>query len=530
MSKLGVSDDQESGSTGFINSARPAFSVAAPTGFRIYCVAVLAALLLGAFSFVQQGRLSIRSPIERDYGEGIVLWQAQHVTNLQEAFRPLTQYPYIVFHYPPVFHYCARLVNMVFPDLLAAGRTVSFLAALGIALLTGAMVFLSVEQRGMLRLLASGAAGLLALHLPATFWSLLMRVDTIGIFLSFCGLFLYLRSDRIRGLEYAAFVCFVAAVYSKQTLVAAPAACLLCAAAVSWRKALRLLVFAIVVGSLIGAYFSVATHGLFFKHLFGYNVNPPNLRGGLWLFRSDLQQAAILIVIAFAEAAMVLVPVLASWSTRAWRRDIASLLTAGTQSRLHVLASVYMIFALVVSSTACKQGADINYFLEWNLVCCLLAGLFISQSLAPWQIGQQWSRMMAMGVVALAFLAFDATQAISDPTRYRESDPYRTAYDHMLQRVQAMPGLVYSDVMTILLRSGKQLPAEPAIITVLANVGTWDERPFVERVQRKEFEAVLTGSSLESKAFYTPGVRKVIQENYELTYEEGPFKLYTPRH
>jgi hypothetical protein len=60
-------------------------------------------LAAGAVAFVLQSAIAVRTDSELDYGEGIVLWQAANVTNWKRAYRPIEQYPHIVFHYPPLF-------------------------------------------------------------------------------------------------------------------------------------------------------------------------------------------------------------------------------------------------------------------------------------------------------------------------------------------------------------------------------------------------------------------------------------------
>ncbi|HZN05610.1 MAG TPA: hypothetical protein VFB65_02450, partial [Pyrinomonadaceae bacterium] len=75
-------------------------------------------LAAGAVAFVLQSAIALRTDAELDYGEGIVLWQAANVTNWKKAFRPVEEYPHIVFHYPPLFHLTARAVAPVTSTLL----------------------------------------------------------------------------------------------------------------------------------------------------------------------------------------------------------------------------------------------------------------------------------------------------------------------------------------------------------------------------------------------------------------------------
>jgi len=71
-------------------------------------------------------------------------------------------------------------------------------------------------------------------------WAELMRVDMLALFFTFTGLLLFLLAPRMRGLDYAAFLFFALAIFTKQTEIAAPAACLAIALGVDWRQAVRL--------------------------------------------------------------------------------------------------------------------------------------------------------------------------------------------------------------------------------------------------------------------------------------------------
>src|SRR6516162_3349101 len=65
------------------------------------------------------------------YTEGIVLYQILHVLPLSGAYRPITNYPYIVFHYTPLYHVLAKLIGgQTVMGVIYAGRTLSFVASL----------------------------------------------------------------------------------------------------------------------------------------------------------------------------------------------------------------------------------------------------------------------------------------------------------------------------------------------------------------------------------------------------------------
>jgi len=130
---------------------------------------------------------------------------------LATAYHPLGQFPYMVFHYPPVFHYVARAASLIIPNLLTAGRAVSVSAMFGIAIAIGLTVLIGTGSYGWTGSVAALVAALITIHLDTTFWSLVIGVDTLGLFLVFFGiLFYFYAAARTKPwLEFVAFGCFV---------------------------------------------------------------------------------------------------------------------------------------------------------------------------------------------------------------------------------------------------------------------------------------------------------------------------------
>src|SRR5262245_45567388 len=108
---------------------------------RLAVAVLFTFLAAGLATFIFQTILSIRTHDELDYGEGIVLWQAAHVTNWKAAYHPIAIYPHIVFHYPPLYHLASRAMAVATGDLLAAGRLVSSLSLLGTCFILGGLVW-----------------------------------------------------------------------------------------------------------------------------------------------------------------------------------------------------------------------------------------------------------------------------------------------------------------------------------------------------------------------------------------------------
>src|SRR6185295_2658602 len=130
--------------------------------------AIVALALLGAGSLLVAKSILVFDPIELDYGEGILLWQMAHVTDLHAAFHPITQYPFIVFHYTPLYHLAARFFDLFLGNLLAAGRLVSLLSTLWILLVTGWIVYRASPRRfpRSARLTAALVAPAIAFQMP----------------------------------------------------------------------------------------------------------------------------------------------------------------------------------------------------------------------------------------------------------------------------------------------------------------------------------------------------------------------------
>ena len=70
---------------------------------------------------------AIRYPFELGYAEGII-WQQAALIPGPRMYSSSQELPFIVFHYPPLYHLLARAALSLQPDFLAAGRLVSALS------------------------------------------------------------------------------------------------------------------------------------------------------------------------------------------------------------------------------------------------------------------------------------------------------------------------------------------------------------------------------------------------------------------
>ena len=139
-----------------------------------------------------------------DYGEGIV-WQQALLIPGPRMYGPIDHLPFIVFHYPPVYHLASRAVMAFGVDPLAAGRTVSLAATAVIAISIAWLVAADLAGRvGRSAVLVGAVTGaLLPLSFgPVEMWFDRMRVDMLAIALAFLGVVFVARAAERRARTY----------------------------------------------------------------------------------------------------------------------------------------------------------------------------------------------------------------------------------------------------------------------------------------------------------------------------------------
>lgn len=494
----------------------------------IYLATLCFFLLAGAVAFALRCWTGIHSPDELDYGEGIVMWQAEHVVHLSEAYHRIDQYPYIVFHYTPIYHLVSHGVANFTHDLLAAGRWVSFISALLIGAVIGLFTWVSVPSLlAFPRAAAAVVSGLLCYNLSTMRWAEFMRVDLLALLLTFAGLLLFLLADDHSGLDYAAFLLFVLALFTKQTQLAAPAACFAIAFVVNRSRAYKLLVFAFMLGCAGLAVLAIPTHGAALLNLFIYNQNPFIMLNMLGIVQINLANMAPLAAIA------LMLPIFSGLRIARLPRRRALVVIrhwiAKNRTRRAIgLYSLYILLALAVSLTCGKRGSSYNYFLEWNLACCFPVALVLAFMLRQGSTPGASIATISLLLLLLLF-ASNGVASLAELMRRMPSDSTPQDTAKVTDLIRHLDGPVYSENMTILMKVHKEIPAEPSIITVLAQNGYWNETDFVKRIDTGSFAAIVVTTSLDNRNRYTEGVQAAVEDAYELKYTYGAFRVYLPK-
>lgn len=154
----------------------------------------------------------------------------------------------------------------------AAGRLVQKLAVaaiFGLLLHDDALAVIEAERNRNER----SYAGKPVIEMPHA-WSSLMRIDLLAVALSFAGVYLAILGTRRPWLLHAAALAFVLAIYTRQTMLAAPAA----AFGVLWLREPKQVRAPIASGLAIAiaalAWLIWQTDGGLIRHIFVYVISP----------------------------------------------------------------------------------------------------------------------------------------------------------------------------------------------------------------------------------------------------------------
>ena len=110
--------------------------------------------------------------------------------------------------------------------------------------------------------------------------------------------------------------------------------------------------------------------------------------------------------------------------------------------------------------------------------------------------------------------------------------------EQVLERIERATGLVWSEDMVLTRLAGKEVIAEPAIITELAIKGIWDQGPFLDMIREHKFDLIVISSSdhfdriikltAKRKVRFTPEVASAIESSYPIVETIGNYRLYYP--
>jgi len=440
---------------------------------------------------------AIRYPFELDYGEGIV-WQQAILIPGPRMYGDINHYPFIVFHYPPLYHLVVRGLALLGANILMAGRSVSVASTLVLAAVVASLSFQVSRDEAVRPAALAGAvvAGLSVFcYWPVVAWSPLFRVDMLATALSFLGVWCAVRSADHPRLLYVALIVFVLAVYTKQSSLAAPLATVPIMLLTDRARTIKACVLGFSLALAALAVLMWLTHGNFLRHIILYNLNRYYLRT---VFIALAMQSWEIVFLALAVAGLCV-----GWRSLAAKGPFANLGGFGRHLRDNpsslTRATLILYFAMSTATLAMlgKSGGCVNYFIEWMCVWSpwigYLTTILLQESPGAANLQSRLKWPVASFIMPVLLICQVLIMPSSAAAAFRLNDSERNEQlGQLLAKVEQARRPVLSDDMVLLMKAGKTVPWEPAIFAELAATGQWNDRLLTRLIANQVFAFVLT--------------------------------------
>jgi len=487
-------------------------------------IAVGALLARSLFVLAERSWWVLTCPYEIDYGEGTVLLNAVNLARGGEVYTDYRHYPYLAATYPPVYPLLGAVGVKMFGVSFAFGRALSCLAALGVTALIWAML----RRMGTSRSAAAWGAGLFLVSPIVLCFAPLMRVDMIAVVFGMAGLYCVVRGGRWL---IPAVALMVLSIYTRQSSMAPLAASVVY---LWWirerRNAALVAVSSAAVALAVFAMLQLASHGWFYRHVVVANQNRWEfpILALLWraaLLGWPLPFLMALVGVGYAAAARTTGP--QRCQGEACRKPMR-------------LLGPYLGFALLVSLTAGKIGANVNYLLESLAASCLVAGIGFQ-----WLLEHQRSPMARVAWVAMwLVLVGSLIPALVKPKErtYLSAQRWRSKImeggKEAVALIRKTKGDVLSDNVGLLVIAGRPVLLDPHKMTSMYRDGNWNQRPLVEDIKRRRFALIILTwdpfeAALDQWATYghlrwSIGMGNAIIRNYYVVKQAGALYITAP--
>lgn len=443
----------------------------------------------------------------KNYGEGPILAFMERMQTQPLSAAWANQPPYGLSCYGPAFYWLGNAVAQ-FSGLqhsLIPGRAISFISAVVAACLAGVVAARRTQsfENGML------AALLFLTSLPVMEWSPFARVDMLAILFVAAAYMTAGWGGRRMALPA---VCIVVGSLAKPTaaLAAVPIFLHLLANG-RYRDASRFAAMVSLLGASAWGLVQWATNGFFLTSVLVSNRNPMILWRGYshtYTFISSPLAVAAGIVVALQ-------------------------LIAYPQRFVRSLYSLGFVVSFAISAViSCKQGSEINYFLE----PALLASLAVAVDGLP-RLSELNARR---AVLAMAFLsAVVAVPHLRELKVRYLSPPKHPATFAAVRRILAdepadVELLADGRAIPMVLETGRQpWLNDPYLYTMLVDNGALDSAPLLERMKDGRIKWLIFRRPVDFHVKY-PGcwpqeVLKMIPRHYTLASKAAGLSIYRRR-
>lgn len=451
-------------------------------GFRrgLWVASAMAAIILLCYAATMLWAANELSP-----PESVVAAQSIMLAHDGTLYYDLKQYPYTVCAYMPSFYWLeSGLIRAGF-TAFHAGRAISFAALLGLVVLCGRIALLYTGDRNAawVASLAAASSSLLGS------WGTVGQVDTLAAFFALAAFYKYshfhLQDEHSQDdrLLWIAGVCAALALFTKQTMVAAPAAIFLCLLTRDRRKALWFgAMFAAGVGGTV-LLINAALDGRFLANTVFANMQP-------FSATKFLTQLRYFGSISFG----MLVIVVVSFGRMLRGRSLAP--------------GLYLMLAMLVFlGTAAKVGSDTNYQIESTLLLAVCAAIGLHQVhffRHYFERSKGWVTLLLIPLALHMAIGYRVSANVL-LARLMNEKLFRAEIEQLRPYVQPTGGLVLSTDFNAMVRLRQRMDIEPLIYTLLASAHVIDPEPVRRDLAAGSFSTVILGEDVfQPKQFSDP--------------------------
>lgn len=473
------------------------------------CMGLAAVMLLGFTLFACVATNEFTQP------ESVVATQTYRFAQQGTLYYSLKEYPYTVCAYMPIFYTAvAGLAKAGLPVLLG-GRLISILALLSILGLGWKLIQLYTQDS----LYAHLGLALLGMTQLLLSWGTTGQVDMTAVAFSLAAFYQFSRFHVLgeERLDLAAFLT-VAALFTKQTALAAPASIFVLLTLKSPRRAIRFAILSGGIGAVLVVGLNVLLKGNFLQNTIYANMNP------LAWYKLQLPLEYVGVVLA----PMIVIEL--AGIRRMLQTPLAALL-------------LYQALALTICLlTIGKVGSDSNYMIESTIlmticgVCSLRTLDFFSLS----AIGSKsWVTLL---LLPLGLYVVQNTRVSISALASRMDREVR--FHEQVRRVKPFldgRGRVLSVDSNALMHTGRSFEVEPLIYRMLVEAGRIEPTRVLRDIDRSAFETIVLYENLDAKRDPDPEIPRLpadqmdaIRRNYQLvSHVPGPnlsgLYVYRPR-
>lgn len=408
----------------------------------------------------------LRARHELSQPESVVAAQSMMLAHDGTLYYSLKDYPYTVCAYMPIFYFLEAALTRIGLPAILAGRLISFGALLASFALCWRLVLLYTGNRyaaWIAILLASSSTLLLN-------WGTTGQVDMLAVALSLAAFYQFSRFyvGGENTLLWAGLFA-IAAFFTKQTMLAAPAAMFVLLLFRNWKTAL---LFGVALGGSIAAMalgINAALHGRFFANTVFANINPFDIEK----LTQHLQYMALV------SGALIL--------------TLALSVSRLVRSRSAALLVYFLLAAILFLALAAKVGSDSNYQLEPTLllIVCSCAGLVeLNFFELVFKNSKSWITLL-QGLVAL-FLLMNYRIVVPDIiVRFWKENMFRAEMAAVEPYIRNASGRIFSTDLDPVVEVRGRLDIEPLIYGLLVRAGRIDPEPVRKDLARSAFPLII---------------------------------------